>query len=185
MTLRRGFKTEAEKRAASVRAELGLAANDRLDPRDLALARGVAVVDADTLVPREQLEELEALQAYAFSAATFHIRDRTVIVVNNLHDIGRQNSDISHELSHVLLDHDLSEVRELNGMPFRTCRPEQEEEATTLGATLLLPRELLLSALRHRLTVAQIAVQYEVTPVMAKYRVNTTGVARQLGLTGR
>ena len=185
MTLRRGFKTEAEKQAASVRRSLGLQANERLDPRALAESIGISVVDADTLVSAARLEELESLQAYAFSAATFHIGDRTVIVVNNLHDIGRQNSDIIHELAHVLLGHELSEVRDMNGMPFRTCRPDQEEEANTLGGTLLLPRELLLYAVRHRLSLMQIASQYEVTPAMARWRVNSTGIARQVGVAVR
>lgn len=179
MTLKRGFKAEAEREAARFRKELGLAPNDRLDPRELARHLGVSIVDAGELVDVADLEELEHLQAFAFSAATFEIQDKKIIVVSPLRNAGRQNSDIAHELAHVMLKHDLSEVREVDGMPFRTCKPDEEEEATAFGGTLLLPRPLLLSAARRRASIEQIASQYEVTVEMARFRFNATGVAKQ------
>ena len=179
MTLRRGFKAEAEREAAKIRKELGLAPHDRLDPRDVANYLRVSIVDAGELVDVAELEELERLQSFAFSAATFEIDDRKIIVVSPLRNAGRQNSDIAHELAHVMLDHDLSEIREIDGMPFRTCKPDEEEEATAFGGTLLLPRPLLLSAARRRATIEQIAQQYDVTVEMARFRYNTTGVAKQ------
>jgi len=179
VTLRRGFKADAERQAARIRKELGLASHDRLDPRDLARHLNISVVDAAELVDIEELEELERLQAFAFSAATFEIEDRKIIVVSPLRNAGRQNSDIAHELAHVMLKHDLSEIREIDGMPFRTCRPDEEEEATAFGGTLLLPRPLLLSASRRQATIEQIANQYNVTVEMARFRYNTTGVAKQ------
>lgn len=180
MTLRRGFKSEAERFATRLRHELGLQPHDRLDPRVLAKHRGIEVVDADELVSRRELEELERLQAYAFSAATFEISGRKFIVVSPLHPRGRQNSDVAHELAHIILDHNLSEVREVSGQPFRTCRPDEEEEATAFGGTLLLPRPLLLSAARRNASIEQIANENQVTIDMARYRYNTTGVARQI-----
>lgn len=183
MTLKHGFKAQSERTALKYRVELGLEPSDALDPRALAGHLGVAVVDAGSLVPVEDLEELERIQAYSFSAATFDISNRKIIVVSPLRGLGRQNSDIAHELSHVILDHDLSEVRELAGMPFRTCKPEEEEEATALGGALLLPRDLLMSAARRKATIEQIAEQYLVTTDMARYRYNTTGVAKQVSRT--
>ncbi|HEY3692881.1 MAG TPA: ImmA/IrrE family metallo-endopeptidase [Pseudonocardiaceae bacterium] len=179
MTLRRGFKAEAEREAARVRNELGLASHDRLDPRDLAKHLSVSIVDASELVDIAELEDLERLQAFAFSAATFEIEQRKIIVVSPLRNTGRQNSDIAHELAHVMLKHDLSEIREVDGMPFRTCKPDEEEEATAFGGTLLLPRPLLLSAARRQASIEQIANQYDVTVEMARFRYNTTGVAKQ------
>jgi Zn-dependent peptidase ImmA (M78 family) len=185
VTLRRGFKAHAEREASRIRAELGLADNDRLDPRALAAHLEIAVVDAADLVGRERLEELERLQRYAFSAATFEIGQRKVIVVSPLRDEGRQNSDIAHELSHVLLGHQLSELRQLNGIAFRTCTPDEEEEATSFGGTLLLPRPLLLSAAWRRAGIDDIAAQYGVTIDMARFRYNTTGIAKQAARSGR
>jgi Zn-dependent peptidase ImmA (M78 family) len=180
MTLRRGFKAEAERAATRYRRELGLQPHDGLDPRSLAEHFDVEVVDADQLVPRQDLEELERLQAYAFSAATFDIASQKTIVVNPLHALGRQNSDLAHELAHIILQHNLSEIRELGGQPFRTCRPDEEEEATAFGGTLLLPRALLMSAGKRHASIEQIASENRVTVDMARYRYNTTGVARQL-----
>ena len=139
----------------------------------------MSVVDASDLVDLAELEELERLQAFSFSAATFEIENRKIIVVSPLRNSGRQNSDIAHELAHLMLQHTLSEIRELDGMPFRTCKPDEEEEATAFGGTLLLPRPLLLSAARRRATIEQIASQYDVTIEMARFRFNTTGVAKQ------
>jgi Zn-dependent peptidase ImmA (M78 family) len=181
VTLRRGFKAEAERDAARIRNELGLAPHDRLDPRDIAKHLDIAVVDASELVDIEELEELERLQAFAFSAATFEIEDRSIVVVSPLRTPGRQNSDIAHELAHVMLKHQLSEIREIDGMPFRTCKPDEEEEATAFGGTLLLPRPLLLSAARRQATVDEISQQYEVSIEMARFRYNSTGVAKQTG----
>lgn len=185
MTLRRGFKAEAEREAARVRKELGLAPHDALDPSDLSEHMKVKVVDASTLVDIAELEELERIQAFSFSAATFEISGRKIIVFSPLRTTGRRNSDIAHELAHLMLKHELSEVRDLNGMPFRTCRPDEEEEATAFGGTLLLPRPLLLSAARRRATVDQLAAQYDVTTEMARFRYNSTGVTKQVAARTR
>lgn len=179
MTLKRGFKAHAEREAARVRLELGLEPHDPLDPRQLAEHLEIRIVDADALVSRSELEELDSLQAFAFSAATFEIHDRKIVVINPLRNVNRQNSDIAHEIAHLMLDHDLSEVREMDGMAFRTCQPTEEEEATAFGGALLLPRPLLLSAARRGASIEDIADQYNVTLDMARFRYNTTGVGRQ------
>ena len=86
-------------------------------------------------------------------------RGKDIIVVSPLRVTGRQNSDLAHELAHIVLNHELSEVREINGRPFRTCKPDEEEEATAFGATLLLlPRPLLVSAGRRDASIEQIAI---------------------------
>lgn len=179
MTLRRGFKAEAEREAERVRTELGLQASDGLNPRVLAEHLGVAVVDAAELVGLEPLEELERIQNFAFSAATFDFDGRKVIVTNPLRTPGRLNSDLAHEIAHIMLHHELSELRELDGTPFRTCMPDEEEEATTFGGTLLLPRALLMSEVRRGTSLNQIADHYAVTVDMARFRFNSTGVAKQ------
>jgi Zn-dependent peptidase ImmA (M78 family) len=180
MTLRRGFRTEAERIAREVRQEIGLSSADPLDLPALAERRGVRVISADRLVDIERLHELERIQAFAFSACTFDIDGVKVIVVSPLRSPARQTSDIAHEFSHLLLSHEMTEVREIAGVPFRTCRSDQEEEATTLGGTLLLPRPLLMRAASRGMNIERIARTYGVTIEMARFRYNTTGVAKQL-----
>ncbi|MEY9858500.1 Zn-dependent peptidase ImmA (M78 family) [Catenulispora sp. GAS73] len=179
MTLPRGFKAKAEREALRLRNELGLRDTDALKVEALAEHLGVKVVSADRLIDRTRLEDLERVQAYAFSAATFQINNQSYVVTNPLRAPERQTSDVAHELSHIMLGHDLTEVREVNGMPFRTCRPDEEEQATAFGGTILLPRTLLLDAARRKLNPEQIAAQYGVTDEMARFRYNTTGVAKQ------
>jgi Zn-dependent peptidase ImmA (M78 family) len=185
MTLRHGFKADAERRAVELRRQLQLAPRDYARPEKLADAASVTIVDADRLIDRRRLEELEHIQAFAFSACTFDIGGRRIIVTNPLRSGGRRNSDIAHELAHILLNHELAEVRDIAGTHFRTCEPGEEEEATALGGTLLLPRPLLYQAVRAGMDTTQIADHYNVTVDMARYRLNTTGVERQLRAQGR
>lgn len=184
MTLKRGFRADAERMALQIRQELGLRPIDPLDLRALASNYGVDIVAADSLVPRAELEELERLQAFAFSACTFDVDGTQVIVVSPLRTAARQISDIGHELAHILLRHQLTEIREIAGITFRTCRTDQEEEATSLGGTLLLPRPLLIRAVGGGMSIDQIAKTYGVTADMARFRVNTTGVIKQLSARG-
>lgn len=185
MTLPRGFKAAAERRATEVRGQLGLAQSAPLDMHRLAGHLGINIVSAETLVDLRRLEELERLQAFAFSAVTFEIGGKPYVVTNPLRTEGRIASDLGHEIAHVLLDHELTELSEFDGVPFRTCRPEQEEQATALAGTLLLPRPLLMYAVSRGMGPEEIASRYKVTVEMARYRYNTTGVARQLGAKKR
>jgi Zn-dependent peptidase ImmA (M78 family) len=183
VTLRRGFLAEAEREAKRIRAELGLGPGEPVDVSQIAKHLGIRVISADELIDDARLHDLERVQAFAFSACTFDIDGTMVIVVNPLRTPARRASDIAHELAHLLLAHQLDEIRSVGGVPFRTCRPDQEEEATNLGGTLLLPRLLLLSAVRRGLDDQAIAAQYDVTTEMARFRVNRTGVRRQLRST--
>ena len=179
MTLPRGFKAEAERKAAAIRGRLGLREHDPVDLSKVADLLGARVVSADSLVSIERLHEIESMQAFAFSACTFDIRGKPVVVFNPLRSTGRQSSDIAHELSHLILEHELSEIEYLGDIAFRTCRSDQEEQATSLGATLLLPRPLLASALKRGMGIDEVAAAYDVTVEMARFRWNSTGIGRQ------
>lgn len=186
--MRRGFKTEAERLADRTRAELGLQPDAHMPIRRLAAHLAIEIYPADQLVDRADLEELDELQPGAFSAATFHLPGgRTIIVSNPLSEVGRTNSDIAHEIAHVLLDHEIREIQQLAGHTFFTCDPTQEEEANWLAGCLLLPRALLLREARAASTADQIAEKHDVSVPMARYRLNASGVLLQVqrGRAGR
>ena len=185
MSLPRGFKASAEREVLRLRSELGLSPAEALDVTRLAGHMGVDVISASDLIDVTCLEELERIQAYSFSAATFEVAGRTIIVSSPLRSPGRLASDIAHELSHILLKHQLSEIREISGVPFRTCRPEEEEQATNFGGTLLLPRPLLVASARQGLGPEAIAQKYNVTVEMARFRYNSTGVRSQMAARSR
>ena len=81
--LRRGFKAEAERTAASVRANLGLSAVDRLDCLQLADALGIPVISLKELrkfgAASESITRLLRPQS-GFSALTVGDGDERVAV---------------------------------------------------------------------------------------------------------
>jgi Zn-dependent peptidase ImmA (M78 family) len=180
MTLRRGFLAEAERHAARIRSELGQVPDSKTSAEDIAKRLDVRVIAADELIDIVRLHELERIQAFAFSACTFELDGMHIIVYNPIRAAERRQSDIGHEISHILLGHELGAFRTIAETPFRTCDPDQEEEATNLAGTLLLPRPLLLSAVRQGLGVDEIAMRYGVTVEMARFRLNRTGVSKQV-----
>ncbi len=180
MTLRRGFKSEAERIAAGVRVELGLTAAQVVSPQSLAKFLSVEILAGDALIPRHRFDELDRIQPGAFSACTLRpTSNRVVVVYNPLSAKSRRNSDLAHELAHILLNHKLSRIERLGDLTFLTCDAIQEEEAAWLSGCLLLPRALLLAEVRKNSSPAEIAKKCSVSEKMVRYRLNVTGVLRQ------
>jgi len=181
MPLGRGFKAEAERIIEDIRNDLGLAEDEQIDPLRLAEHLGIEVRSADELVDMRALRELESLHPGAFSACTFRpAPERTVIVYSPLNSVARRNSDLSHELAHIILRHELTRLERLGELSYFVCDASQEEEAAWLSSCLLLPRKLLLADLRRGLTAPQIARRRRVSESMVTYRINVTGVTRQV-----
>ena len=178
--MQRGFKARAERLAEETRSDMGLRPTDGLDAEALANHAGAQVRPADELTSLNNLEELEALQPGAFSACTLQVGGRAVIVYSPLASEARTQSDIAHEVAHILLGHELQTVQQLKGASFLTCDPDEEQEANWLAACLLLPRKLLVRAALRGLDPAEIAHQYNVSRRMTEFRLRTTGVSRQL-----
>jgi Zn-dependent peptidase ImmA (M78 family) len=177
--MRRGFKAEAERLATQVRDEVGLGPHKPLDIGALVQYVGAQLRMADELTSLTKLHELEVLQPGAFSACTFDLGPRKVIVVSPLASDERQRSDASHEASHLLLSHSVKEVEQLGSFSFFACDPDEEQEANWLAGCLLLPRELLVRSLKNGLDAAAIAEENTVSLQMANFRLRATGVERQ------
>jgi hypothetical protein len=180
--VRRGFKAEAERLAARLRTELGVQPNTRIDIDQLAAYLGIVVRRADELVPLSELKRLDDLQPGCFSAATIHLPDGGIVAVTNpLNDsAGRRDSDLAHEIAHIILKHEPGQVDRVGDLTFFDCNPEQEEEANWFAGCLLLPRPLLLAAARQGLTAEQIAERNAVSVPMARFRLNASGVYFQV-----
>jgi Zn-dependent peptidase ImmA (M78 family) len=178
--MRRGFKTEAERRAEAIRKQMGRRLTDRVDSIRIAEHVGAEVRRADELTSLAKLQALEELQPGAFSACTFSMGDRHVIVYSPLASPARRQSDVAHEASHILLGHKLKQVQHIGGLSLFTCDPEEEQEANWQAGCLLLPRSLVLTAAKRDLDAAAIAAKYGVSESMAVFRLRATGVLRQL-----
>ena len=118
-----------------------LTPGDCMDAVDLAKHVGCVVRSADALVDIARLKELKRIQDDAFFACTFKLPgDRHAIVFNPLMPDTRRNSDVAHEVAHIVLDHRLSRLERLGNVAFLSCDKQQEEEAAWLSGCLLLPR---------------------------------------------
>lgn len=186
MTLRRGFKAEAERLATDTWKSMTLDPADRLDPLDLARHVGCQVRAADELVSIKKLRRLKKIQDDAFFACTFKLPgERYAIVFNPLVSETRRNSDIAHEVSHIILRHRLSRLERLNDVAFLSGDREQEEEAAWLSGCLLLPRFALLHDLKNEISPNDIAKQRRLSKDMVDYRIRVTGAMRQLDAAQR
>ena len=180
MALRRGFKSEAERIARRVRTDLGIGVASSVAPEDLATLLGIEVRAGDELIPLSRFCELESIQPGAFSACTLQPSpDRLVVVYNPRSAKTRRQSDVAHEIAHILLDHELSRLERLGDVTFFSCDAMQEEEANWLSGCLLLPRALLLAEVHKGANATEIAEKYGVSEVLARYRLGVTGVVRQ------
>ncbi len=186
MALRRGFKAEAERLAKDIWGAMRLTPNDSMDAVNLAEHLGCTVRPADELVDREKLEKLYRIQNDAFFACTFKLpRDRYAIVFSPLMSKARRNSDVAHEVAHIVLGHRLSRLERLGDVAFLTGDLQQEEEAAWLSGCLLLPRFALVHDLGKRRKPGAIASNRMLSREMVDYRVRVTGVARQLAAARR
>lgn len=181
MPLRRGFKAESERLARDIWRDMGLMADDRMDAVTLAEHMDCVVRSADTLVDIAKLIELHRIQDDAFFACTFQLPgDRHAIVFSPLMSETRRNSDVAHEVAHIVLEHRFSRLERLGDIAFFSSDKEQEEEAAWLSGCLLLPRFALIHDLRKHRTPAVIAENRILSRRMVDYRLRVTGVARQL-----
>ena len=184
-TLERGFKSWAERTAIAFRRELGVSLDAPLLPAQVAEYLGVEVWTPDQVpgITPTLLDQLLKIDPWGWSAAGINIDGRGIVIYNPRHSSGRQVSDITHELAHFVLDHQPARLilsADLDGISMRSFNQKQEDEANCLAWTLLLPREGLMRAKRRRATTEEIAEQFRVTKSLVTYRVNATGVEKQL-----
>lgn len=182
MSLRRGFKAEAERIASEVRAELSLTATCRLNPLVLARHLEIPVLTIRHCQRSSQnpalLKCLLRDEGDSFSAITLFIGSRRVIVHNESHALTRQANDIVHEIAHCLLQHPPAPVTDHSGC--RCWNETLEDEANWLAGTMLVPREGALALARSGSTIAEIAESFGVSEQLCRWRINQTGVAHQL-----
>lgn len=179
--MKRGFKAGAERIADETRSELCLDETERFDP--LSLARHLAIpvltlANLAVLAPGNSFEHyFSVMDLDSFSAVTVFRGTRRLIVHNENHHPNRQASDLSHELSHTLLEHLPTPVAGKDGR--RYWNPEVEEEAAWLGAALLLPRNGILRMVKAGCSVIDIAASYAVSESLCMWRIRQSGVHQQ------
>jgi hypothetical protein len=183
--LDRGFKTWAENVALYIRRDLGLPPHAPLSAHELAKHLDVVLWTPNDVpnIPESVVEQLLIHDPDGWSAVTCMVGGQARIIYNPTHSIARQNSDIAHELAHVLLEHEPGKmVLSYDGsIVMRNFDPKQEEEANCLGWSLLLPRTALAHATKTQLGKTDIARKWVVSEQLVEYRTRITGIRRQYG----
>lgn len=185
-TLERGFKAWAERTSLALRRELKLSADDPLSPWNLAEYLGIRLMtphDVPDIAP-DVLDQLLEADPWGWSGVGLQVDGNALVIYNPRKSIGRQSSDITHELSHNILEHQPATIiysAEMD-LGLRSFNQKQEDEANCLAWSLLLPREGLVRAKRRRLSVDQIASQFGVTNSLVTFRINMSGVRAQFSV---
>lgn len=136
----------------------------------------VAPRDLTGLSP-DVCQRLLSEHADIWSAITVSTRP-PLIVYNPAHSEGRQNSDLMHEVAHLLLEHVPGTVYidPKSRLALRHFDPDQEEQANWLSGCLLLPRAALLHIRELDWTDEFACSRYAVSSKMLNYRMHTSGV---------
>lgn len=112
---------------------------DALDPWDLAELHGVEVIDITSTPRTDALVHFTASRPEAFSGAVLPDGNGAVIIENGSHAQTRRIATVTHELSHVLLEHPYHET--LGGHDCTGTTGPLEQQADRLACELLVPRQ--------------------------------------------
>jgi hypothetical protein len=138
--MQRGFKTKAEKMAVEARALVKVPAYAPLPARRLAVAMRVPIIGPTDIpdVPTHVSEAMLSHFAANWSAVTLCVGDGFLIIHNTSHLPPRQESDLMHELAHILCQHKPARIEAPGMLPWasRSYDSAQEEEAAWLGGCL-------------------------------------------------
>jgi Zn-dependent peptidase ImmA (M78 family) len=185
--MRRGFKTWAERTAVERRSLLQLRSHLPLPSRTLGNHLGVAIITPVEIVgiPEHVVAQLLKTDPSSWSAVTISKFDRSTIIHNTTHSPRRQESDLMHELAHILCEHKPAQLIQIPNASFalRSYDREQEDEASWLGSCLQIPRVALLWAVRQGMDNYQMADHFNASLDLVKYRRDMTGVNRQISYT--
>lgn len=175
---RHGFKAESERYAEEFREELCLKSDAPLCPRILASHLGIPVfgIRDNPALPTEITRYWASHPKDPFSGLIISDGCYKEIHHNDFHHPRRQNSDLAHELAHVILGHDLDTPIKENGE--RAYDRNTEEEAKWLGATLLLPKKATLMTVLNSYTREMIENEFEVSWALYQYRIKVTDTVR-------
>lgn len=187
MAFKRGFKSWCENASKGFRRDLRQELVTALDPRKVADHLGIRLFTVREIQALGGLDDKHADQllehdSSSWSAVTLILPETRMVIINSTHSIVRQNSDIMHELSHLILKHSPSRVdtTEAGFMILDTYDKNLEEESDWLSGSLLVPRDALLEVLSQGRSTAEAAAFFQVSVPMLEMRRRLTGVNNQL-----
>ncbi|MFF1253789.1 ImmA/IrrE family metallo-endopeptidase [Pseudarthrobacter sp. NPDC058329] len=143
------------------------------DPYRLAELYGVTIVRMSELDLAAKSHFLDQHQA-VFSGALIPVGTGAVILENDAHSSARSRMTLSHELSHLLLEHQFSNsLVDEDGC--RSANSDDEAEATHLAGELVLPSSGALDLAWNNASDEEAAASYQISVRAAAWRMNASG----------
>ncbi len=179
---RYGFKAEASRFAAELRAEMGVDLNAPLCPWKLAEHLCVPIINLSQLPDCKERQYLNAGTGRdEFSATVCYDGIKAFVINNDAHPMKRQASNLAHELAHVLMGHPPTAPFDETGK--RDFIAEIENEAEWLGPTLLVSDQAAMHAYQllqcgHH-TLASLSDEWNVTKDVIQMRMNVVGASKR------
>ena len=176
MSLRRGFKSEADQYAREMRDELDLTKHAPLCPWQLASHLEIPIVplSALRLAAPMAIDYLMRRGSADFSAVTIFCGQhgcKRLVCHNDGHAKTRQAANIAHELSHAILGHPATKPFEVDAIA--------EEEAKWMGPAILVSQDCAVHIVRCNKAIDVAAIEYGVSETLMRMRLNVTGVLKR------
>lgn len=174
----RGFKKDCESYAQDYREQLDLESHAPLCSKILATHLDIPVHPLSThdSIPLEIKNYWKNDENSKFSGMIINDGNYKEIIHNDYHHPRRQNSNISHELAHIIMGHPLTAPFKANGE--RNFDKNIEEEAKWLGATLLLPKKSLIRIILESMLDHEIQEKYNISMSLFNFRCQVTDAFR-------
>lgn len=177
MGLIKSLSVENRKRlealATKQRIVLGFKAFEPLPAKVLAQHFQAKIVTPETM-PHTEPEQVKLLCSRDDWSAGVILKNPLYIVHNSRHASVRQQSNLMHEFAHVILKHKMVSRDPQTGLFMR--RQQDEDEAVYLGGCLQIPRRGLLWAKQKKMTSSQIALYFNASEEMVRFRSNVNGI---------
>jgi len=185
--LKRGFKANAERMAIQYRKDLEIHPCGPLCAFKLADFLKVPVYQATQFLTQPEYITLLSNNCEWSALTMTNVAGVKIILHNPYSSEARQQSDLMHELAHIICNHEHDDILHHEPIPLglRSYNIEHEEEAKCLGSTLQLATPGLLWASKRNMTYGEIAEHFNASIDMVKYRMNTTGIAKRKGSTSK
>ncbi|GCE49825.1 uncharacterized protein DUF955 [Thermosporothrix hazakensis] len=172
------IRKRCENEGIRLRKALQIHAYDPLPARRLAQYLKVPVI-SPLEIPGidEQLIQILLADNAGWSALTLPLgKEKHLIIYNPNHASTRYESNIMHELAHLLLGHQPICFHQLSGgLLSREFRIADEQAAEYLGGCLQIPARGLDWAFQRGMTLQEIANHFGASLQMVRYRCNMTG----------
>lgn len=171
------FLRHIETHARVLRAQAGVSALARMEPRSLTRQLGIVLASLDEIEGLSQPDRclLGSVDPKTWSGVGLPLPDgSTLVILHPGQTEARATATIMEEVAHAHYGHSPSGFKALpGGMLVREYRPDVEKEAYWTAAAALLPSEAVARAVWWGSASETLAQDYGVSLELAEFRIKT------------